>query len=114
MSKKTEEKKKDNYFKFSFLFPIIVALATAVLMMLAVAIVEMEGKVTNIRAAQAVVRIAFISITFSPTVLMICAFISFRHMKRNPDGSSFYRMRPMIFSVAVFGLQVIYMLTLAI
>ncbi len=112
MKQVKKEKKKDNYLKFSFLFPVVLAAVDAVLMAATIYVYTNQTTIANMEMARLIAQAGTISIALSPTFLMITAFISFRHMKKHPHGSAFYIKTPMFISLLVWGLQVIYSLGL--
>ena len=115
MSKANTAKPKDNYFKITFLLPVVYSFLTAILMIVAVLISRATRMPEDkIETALTIVRLATYSLALSPSALMIAVYFSRRHIMKNPDGSSFYKMRPMVFSLTVMGLQVLYMLSLAL
>jgi len=105
-------KEKDNYWKFSFLFPVVLATIDAVLMAAFIYVYANQATIANMELARLIAQMGTISVALSPTFLMITAFVSFRHMKKHPNGSAFYIKAPMLLSILVWGLQVIYSLSL--
>ena len=115
MSKSGKNKAKDNYFKLTFLIPVLYSAITAVLMVIAVYLAtDVNLARDKIELAKTMVTFATYSLALSPSALMICVYISRKHLKKYPDGSSIYKMRPMVLSLLVMGLQVLYMASLAL
>ena len=112
MKKNKKVKEKDNYMKFSFLFPIIVTAIDAVIMAGMIYVIANQATIANIELARLIVQAGTILLAISPTGLMITAFVSFRHMKKHPESSAFYIKTPMLVSVLVWGAQVLYMATM--
>ena len=109
---KQTKKEKDNYLKFSFLFPIVVSAIDAVIVLAGMYALTNRGTITNVAMARLLAQAAVILISLSPTGMLITAFIGFRHAKKHPDSSAFYMKAPMIISILVWGIQVLYMATL--
>ena len=108
-------KEKDNYFKLTFLIPVVYSVITAILMSVAVArATSVTLDSSNLELAKKLVLWATYSLAVSPSALMITVYLSIRHQKKHPDGSRFYRVRPMALSLIVIGLQVLYMFSLAL
>lgn len=112
MKKTKKVKEKDNYMKFSFLFPIIVTAIDAVIMAGMIYVIANQATIANMELARLIAQAGTILLAVSPTGLMITAFVSFRHMKKHPEGSAFYIKTPMLVSVLVWGAQVLYMATM--
>ena len=112
MKKNKKVKEKDNYMKFSFLFPIIVTAIDAVVMAGMIYVIANQATIANMELARLIAQAGTILLAVSPTGLMITAFVSFRHMKKHPEGSAFYIKTPMLVSVLVWGAQVLYMATM--
>ena len=112
MKKTKKVKEKDNYMKFSFLFPIIVTAIDAVIMAGMIYVIANQATIANMELARLIAQAGTILLAVSPTGLMITAFVSFRHMKKHPEGSAFYNKTPMLVSVLVWGAQVLYMATM--
>ena len=110
-SKKAKnEKEKENYSKATFLIPVVTSVLDAILVCAGMYIYS-NGSASNVEFARLMGQMSMILITFSPTLLMMNALISHRHMKKHPDSSAFYSKAPMILSIIVFGVQVLYMAT---
>ncbi|MBQ8604797.1 MAG: hypothetical protein IJ410_08165 [Oscillospiraceae bacterium] len=112
MKQVKKQKEKDNYLKFSFLFPIILTAVDAVIMLAFIYVVANQATLTNMNFARLVAQAGTVLLAMSPTGLLITSFVSFKHMKKHPDGSAFYIKTPMLVSVIVWGVQVLYMATL--
>ncbi|MBR5521385.1 MAG: hypothetical protein IKU54_05245 [Oscillospiraceae bacterium] len=108
----TKEKEKDNYLKFSFLFPVIVTLIDAVIMSAVIYVTLNQATLGNVELGRLIFQTGSVLLALSPTFLMITAFVSLRHAKKHPNGSPFYIKTPMFLSVTVWGAQVMYMVTL--
>jgi hypothetical protein len=111
-TKKAKTKEKDNYMKFSFLFPVVVSAVGAVIMAAFIFVMANRNNFANIELAKLIANVGAVRISLSPTFLLVTAYTSFKHMKKHPDGSAFYVKAPMIISVLVWGAQVIYMSTM--
>ncbi len=112
MKQTKKVKEKDNYLKFSFLFPIILTAIDAVIMLAFIYVIANQATITNMDLARLIAQTGTVLLAMSPTGLLITAFVSFRHAKKHPDGSAFYIKTPMFVSVLIWGIQVLYMATL--
>lgn len=113
MKSNIKQSEKVSVTKFSFWFPLLYSSVTAVLMMLALAVVFSQ-QISNERAARAVLQAAAVSLAVSPSALIINTFISIKHSKRYIGAPSLYVKAPMVFSVLVLGAQVLYMVYLTL
>ena len=109
---KTKVKEKDNYLKFSFLFPVIVTAIDMVIMAAMIYVISNQATLSNIAFAKLIAQAGTVLLALSPTFLLVTSFVSFKHMKKHPDGSALYVKTPMLVSVLVWGAQVIYMATM--
>ena len=109
---KAKVQEKDDYKKLSFLFPVIYSIFTAILMAIALYI-AFSGITVSESVASYVMNFAALSLSISPSALIICVFLGTKHRQRHPNGSSFYRQCPLVLSFLVEGLQVLYMVSLA-
>ena len=75
-------------------------------------VIANQATIANMEFARLIAQAGTILLAVSPTGLMITAFVSFRHMKKHPEGSAFYIKTPMLVSVFVWGAQVLYMATM--
>lgn len=109
-------KEKENYLKFSFLFPIIYSIINMLVVIGALFIYSAGSSIpaSYMGVSKLVVQAAAIFLTFSPTALMVTMFISTRHRKRYVNASSFYRRAPLSISFIVTGVQVVYLVLLSI
>ena len=81
MKQNTQQTQKISVFKFTFWFPVLYSCITAVLMMLALAIV-FSPSVSNEAAARAVLQAAAVSLAISPSALIFNFFLGTKHSKR--------------------------------
>ena len=109
--KKQIKKEKDNYLKRTFLFPVVTSIIGAVIMGMALSVSSLTTA-SNTEMATLLMQAAMIMITFSPTILLLNSVLSYRHMKKHPNGSNFYVKTPMLCSLLVWGVQVLYLVTL--
>lgn len=113
MKQNTQQTQKISVFKFTFWFPVLYSCITAVLMMLALAIV-FSPSVSNEAAARAVLQAAAVSLAISPSALIFNLFLGTKHSKRYMGAPSLYVRMPIVLSTIVMGAQVAYMLYLTI
>ena len=111
MKQNTQQAQKVSVFKFTFWFPVLYSCVTAVIMMLALAIV-FSPSVSNEAAARLVLQIAAVSLAISPSALIFNYFLATKHSKRYIGGPSLYVRMPIVLSTIVLGAQVAYMLFL--
>ena len=109
---KLKEKEKDNYSKATFIVPVVYSVITAILMLAAI-IIAVSGNVASISIARTIIQMSALSLSLSPSALIVCVFMGTKHRTRYPDGSTFYRQFPLAISFLVVGLQVLYMVFLA-
>ena len=109
---KAKVQEKDDYKKLSFLFPVIYSILTAILMISALYIVY-SGADVSVALAGYLMNISALSLAISPSALIVCVFLGTKHRQKHPNGSSFYRQCPLVLSFLVEGLQVLYMVSLA-
>ena len=102
-------KEKDNYLKSTFLFPVTVSLLDVAVM---IAAFSMSAAGDTSSTAMLFYQAATVLTAFSPSVLLVTAYMSLRHTKKYPDGSAFYKKMPMRCSLLVWGMQTLYMVTL--
>ncbi len=110
---KQVKKEKDNFLKMTFLLPVVTSVIDAVIVAAAVAVYSANpDSITNLPMARLLVQVATILLTMSPPILLLTASLSLKHVKKYPDGSSFYKKTPMLLSMLVWGAQTLYMVTL--
>lgn len=107
-----KEKEKDNYLKSTFIVPVVYSVITAVLMIVTI-IIAVSSNVANISIARTIIQMSALSLSLSPSALILCVFMGTKHRTKHPDGSTFYRQFPLAISFLVIGLQVLYMVFLA-
>lgn len=111
---KQVKKEKDNYLKSTFLFPVVISVLDLMLIGSALYISGLNAQtVGNIRIARFILQAATIVMATSPTFLLITVYMSLRHVKKYPNGSSFYKKLPMLISLLVWGVQTLYSFGLA-
>lgn len=108
---KQVKKEKDNYLKFTFLFPIITSIIDAVIVISALYVYKLET-VSNVARARLLVETATILMAITPSFLLFNTFLSHRHSKKYPNGSAFYIKTPMLVTLLVWGVQMMYMVSL--
>ncbi len=113
--KQTKELKneKENYLKFTFLFPIIVSVIDVIIVGIALSVYMSDPtNIANIPLATLLAQAATILLTMSPAMLIATVAISSRHSKKYPKASGFYIKTPMMVSALVWGVQTLYLVSL--
>lgn len=106
-------KEKDNYKKFSFLFPVLYSTFNAVMIIASYTMAKQGLTQVNGSLASNIALFTMGLMAVSPALLILTVFISMRHRNRYPNGSYFYRQAPMGLSFLVIGGEVLYMALLA-
>ena len=103
---------KDNYLKFSFLYPVLFSLINGTFVVLSFYLASKGLTHVPNTLPYVIATIAMVFMALSPPTLIATVFISMRHRNKNPNGSGFYRQAPLALSFLVMGFEVLYMVML--
>ena len=105
--------KKNSYFKPGFIIPVVYSTISGIIIAL-VYLVTNNPQMFSESLSLLILQAGTVSVTLSPSALILCGALALRHRNKFPLESFLYSDLPLALSFSVLGIQVLYLAMLTL